>query len=109
MFNPVEALPGVVQPISRALPTTHAFTAARSVLDGEPPALGTSWWSGAIGAVVLMALAFAFVVAHAARVPPQGAGHPLLLSEAVATATPMRRPMSWWPGTAGQSAVAGSV
>ncbi|HEX7168191.1 MAG TPA: ABC transporter permease [Acidimicrobiales bacterium] len=33
-FYPIESLPGALQPIARLLPTTHAFAAARSVLDG---------------------------------------------------------------------------
>jgi ABC-2 type transport system permease protein len=33
-FFPVEALPGPLQPIAQALPTTHAFTAARDLVDG---------------------------------------------------------------------------
>ena len=33
-FFPVEALPGVFQPVAQALPTTHAFTAARLLVDG---------------------------------------------------------------------------
>jgi ABC-2 type transport system permease protein len=36
VFYPVEALPGILQPIAVALPTTHAFAAARAVLDGDP-------------------------------------------------------------------------
>ena len=36
VFNPVEALPGALQPIARMLPSTHAFTALRDVLAGEP-------------------------------------------------------------------------
>jgi ABC-2 type transport system permease protein len=36
VFYPVEALPGVLEPIARVLPTTHAFAAARAVLDGKP-------------------------------------------------------------------------
>lgn len=35
VFFPVEALPGFLQPIARILPTTHAFGAARDVLDGS--------------------------------------------------------------------------
>ena len=34
VFFPVDALPGPVQPVSRLLPTTHAFAAGRSLLDG---------------------------------------------------------------------------
>jgi ABC-2 type transport system permease protein len=33
-FFPVEALPGPLQPVAQALPTTHAFTAARQLVDG---------------------------------------------------------------------------
>ena len=33
-FFPVEALPGPLQPVAQALPTTHAFTAARDLVDG---------------------------------------------------------------------------
>jgi len=35
-FYPLEALPGALQPISGLLPSTHAFEAARLLLDGEP-------------------------------------------------------------------------
>jgi ABC-2 type transport system permease protein len=33
-FFPVAALPGPLQPVAQALPTTHAFTAARQLVDG---------------------------------------------------------------------------
>lgn len=33
-FFPVAALPSLLQPVAQALPTTHAFTAARSLVDG---------------------------------------------------------------------------
>jgi ABC-2 type transport system permease protein len=33
-FFPVAALPGPLQPVAHALPTTHAFTAARQLVDG---------------------------------------------------------------------------
>jgi len=36
VFNPVDAIPTVLQPISRVLPTTHAFNALREMLDGKP-------------------------------------------------------------------------
>lgn len=36
VFYPVDALPGLLQPIALVLPTTHAFAAARAVLDGDP-------------------------------------------------------------------------
>jgi ABC-2 type transport system permease protein len=34
VFNPVDALPGALQPISRILPSTYAFDGLRTVLDG---------------------------------------------------------------------------
>jgi ABC-2 type transport system permease protein len=33
-FFPVEALPALLQPVAQALPTTHAFAAARLLVDG---------------------------------------------------------------------------
>ena len=39
VFYPTEALPTVLQPIALALPTTHAFTALRSLVDGN----GSDW------------------------------------------------------------------
>ena len=53
VFYPVDALPGALQPISRLLPTTHAFIAARSVLDGG----GVPW--GRLGLAALAALCLA--------------------------------------------------
>jgi ABC-2 type transport system permease protein len=35
-FYPIEAMPGVLQPVARLLPSTHAFEAARRLLDGDP-------------------------------------------------------------------------
>jgi ABC-2 type transport system permease protein len=35
VFAPVESLPGPLQPLANALPSTHAFTALRAVLDGQ--------------------------------------------------------------------------
>jgi ABC-2 type transport system permease protein len=61
-----DAWPAVIQPLARALPTTHAFIAMRSVLAGH--GLPTrELIAGAIGTVVLMGVAFAFVV-HMLRV-----------------------------------------
>jgi ABC-2 type transport system permease protein len=66
VFYPVNALPGLIQPLARALPTTHAFIAMRSVLAGN--GLPTrELISGATGTVVLVFLSFAFVV-HMLRV-----------------------------------------
>lgn len=61
VFYPIDSLPGSLQPIAKALPTTHAFIALRDVVDGE----GLDW--GRIGiatasALVALALSFAFVV-----------------------------------------------
>jgi ABC-2 type transport system permease protein len=60
VFYPVEALPGILQPIAMVLPTTHAFAAARAVLDGEP----LPWDELAMalaGTIVLAALGLWFV------------------------------------------------
>ena len=35
-FYPVDAMPGLLQPLGRLLPSTHAFEAARQLLDGKP-------------------------------------------------------------------------
>ncbi len=66
VFYPVDALPGLIQPLARALPTTHAFIAVRSVLAGHGLP-GRELVAGTAGTAVLMALAFAFVV-HMLRV-----------------------------------------
>jgi ABC-2 type transport system permease protein len=62
VFYPVSALPGGLQPIGKALPTTHVFTAARAVIDGHP----LPWDQVALaaaGSVVLAVLSVGFVVA----------------------------------------------
>ena len=59
VFNPVNALPGVIQPLARILPSTHAFNALRAVLAGHPLPMGEIV-SGLIGAVVVLLLGFAF-------------------------------------------------
>ena len=56
VFNPVDAIPGLLQPVSRILPTTHAFTALRTLLDGQP----LPWdqiIAGVLGTVVCSAVA----------------------------------------------------
>lgn len=59
VFNPVDALPGVLQPLARVLPSTHAFNALRAVLAGKPlPADEIT--SGMTGAVVVLLLGFGF-------------------------------------------------
>ena len=35
IFYPVDSLPGVLQPVAEALPTTHAFAALRALVDGH--------------------------------------------------------------------------
>jgi ABC-2 type transport system permease protein len=71
VFYPVTALPGALQPVAAALPTTHAFAAARSVVDGG----GMPWHELAIaGATTVVALvaAVAFVRAMMATFRRRG-------------------------------------
>ena len=61
VFYPVSVLPAVIRPISAVLPTTYAFNAARTVVDGS----GSPWGSIGVAAVataVLMAASFTFAV-----------------------------------------------
>jgi ABC-2 type transport system permease protein len=59
VFNPVDALPGALQPLARVLPSTHAFNALRAVLAGDP--LPTAEIvKGLTGGVVFVALGFTF-------------------------------------------------
>jgi ABC-2 type transport system permease protein len=55
VFYPVDALPALLQPIANLLPTTHAFTALRGLVDD-----GTLDWRevglAAVGAMVMLAL-----------------------------------------------------
>ncbi len=62
IFYPVSALPGAIQPISRALPTTHVFAAAHEVVAGHSLPWSQVGW-GAFGAVVL-AIASTFLLVH---------------------------------------------
>lgn len=60
-FYPVDALPGALQPLSNVLPSTHAFEAARLLLDGAP----MPWdrlAAALAGLVVCVPLAFAFLL-----------------------------------------------
>jgi ABC-2 type transport system permease protein len=62
VFYPTDALPAVLQPIAKLLPTTHAFAALRSIVDGE----GSDWAQiaiAAVGALVLLLLSLWFLVA----------------------------------------------
>ena len=54
---PVDALPAALRPVAVLLPTTHAFAAARSVLDGS----GIDWSSLALAAVSSVVLVIAGV------------------------------------------------
>jgi ABC-2 type transport system permease protein len=61
VFNPVDSLPGPIQPIAQILPTTYAFGAARELIAGG----GIPWtdlgWA-ALGALVLAALSMLYVL-----------------------------------------------
>ena len=52
VFYPVPALPGILQPVAYALPSTHAFAAARSVIDGH----GIPWDEIALAGIATIAL-----------------------------------------------------
>src|SRR4051794_32930217 len=61
VFYPTKALPTVMQPIALLLPTTHAFAALRSLVDGN----GNDWVQlalAAVGALVLLGLSMWFLV-----------------------------------------------
>ena len=59
VFNPVESLPAVLQPISAMLPSTHAFDAMRQVLAGKPLPVDEIV-TGLIGSVVFVIAGFTF-------------------------------------------------
>ena len=62
VFYPTDALPTLLRPLAKALPTTHAFTALRGLVDKR----GTDWGEigiAAIGAVVLLGLSMWWLVA----------------------------------------------
>ena len=52
VFYPVSALPGALQPVAYALPTTHAFAAMRELLDGK----GIDWGEIGLAAATTLAL-----------------------------------------------------
>jgi ABC-2 type transport system permease protein len=58
VFYPVSALPPILRPIGYALPTTHVFNAARTVLEGHP----IPWGQLAIATVGCVAFAAIGVV-----------------------------------------------
>jgi ABC-2 type transport system permease protein len=61
VFYPTDALPAVMQPLALALPTTHAFSALRELVD-----TGTLNWTevaiAAVGSIVMLFLAGWFLV-----------------------------------------------
>lgn len=60
VFYPVEALPGLLQPLASALPTTHLFAAARALLDGDPMPWDELAYA-AVGSCVVAVLGILFV------------------------------------------------
>jgi ABC-2 type transport system permease protein len=61
VFNPVESMPGGLQPVAKVLPTTYAFRAARDLLDGGPVPWADLGWA-ALGALVLAAVSMLYVL-----------------------------------------------
>jgi len=61
VFNPVESIPGPIQPIAKVLPTTYAFKAARDLLDGGAVPWADLGWA-ALSAVVLAGLSMLYVL-----------------------------------------------
>jgi ABC-2 type transport system permease protein len=61
VFYPPHALPGALQPLAAVLPSTHAFTTARALLDGHALPWGQLGLSFA-GAVVMVPLAVWFAL-----------------------------------------------
>jgi ABC-2 type transport system permease protein len=71
VFYPVDNLPTVMQPLARVMPTTHAFDALRSLVDDK----GVAWGQlavAAVGSVVLMLLALAYLLAMLRRFRQRG-------------------------------------
>ena len=60
VFYPVNALPGVLQPVAQALPSTHAFAAGRELVDGGPMPWGQIGLA-AVSALALTAVALLFL------------------------------------------------
>jgi ABC-2 type transport system permease protein len=58
VFYPIAALPGLLRPVALALPTTHAFSAMRTLLDGG----GIAWVEIGVGAAGTLVLALASMV-----------------------------------------------
>jgi ABC-2 type transport system permease protein len=60
VFYPVDSLPPALQPIANALPTTHAFTAARELLNGQPMPWDELAWA-MLGTIVCIVIGLAFL------------------------------------------------
>jgi ABC-2 type transport system permease protein len=60
VFYPVKALPRILRPLAQSLPTTHAFAAARALVDGKALPWGQVGLA-AVTAVALGVVAVAFV------------------------------------------------
>lgn len=60
-FYPVDALPAALRPIAEVLPSTHAFEAARTLLDGDPVPWGELGMA-VIGLALCIPLAVAFLM-----------------------------------------------
>ena len=60
VFYPVKALPAALRPIAQVLPSTHAFIAARTVLDGHALPWNQLGYAG-IGLLVLIPLALLYL------------------------------------------------
>ena len=71
VFNPVDAIPGPLQPVAHALPTTHAFTAARRLLDGQSMPWGEIGVAAA-GTIVALVASMGFVTHMLARFRQRG-------------------------------------
>ena len=62
VFYPTKALPTLMRPLALALPTTHAFTALRSLVDHR----GSDWSQlaiAAVGSLAMLGLSMWFLVA----------------------------------------------
>ena len=71
VFYPVEALPGILQPLARVIPLTRVFDAARDGLSGIP----VDPWDliiGALGSVIVLVAAGWFVTVQLRRFREQG-------------------------------------
>jgi ABC-2 type transport system permease protein len=71
IFYPVRALPWLLRPIARALPTTHAFAAARVLYAGRSVPWGEVAWA-ALAAAALCAIALVLVGAMLATFRRRG-------------------------------------